>query len=127
MEEERSILDICNDINETLENYERDKTYINHKKIDRLNKELFTTLTNEKEKEQKVNSSFICLVDHLYKSINNDKYIDWEHICLYNEIYQVIETIFPSIEKKYMTNLTNTTYKELNNTNTLIKSNRKHH
>lgn len=127
MEEERSIFEICNDINETLEKYERDKVYINYKKINVLNEELFTALTNEKEKDEKVDSSFICLVSHLYKSINDDKYIDWEHISLYNDIYQVIETVFPDIENKFMKNLTNTTYKELNSSNTLIKSNRKHH
>ena len=123
MEKGRGVLDICNDINDIFESYERDKKYIDYKKISVLKEELFTTLNKKKNKKEPVDNSFICLTQHLYKAINDDINIDWEHIGIYNDIYQTIESLFPNIGNK---SITNTTYKELNKSNILIKSNRKH-
>ena len=123
--EKRTTNDICNDINQILEDYEKDNVFIIEKKMQLLKDELFISLMKVQEKNEKVDSSFVELVHHLCNSVNYDNDIDFEHIGIYKGLYCMIEYIFPSVDKYYMGNIDGRTYNELFNKKEVVKVKRR--
>lgn len=119
--EERTTNDICNDINQVFEDYERDKKYIKNTKIQELKEELFISLMALRQKEDKVDSSFVELVNHLYKCVSWDELIDFDHIGIYQGLFCMIEYVFPNISNYYMGNIFNTNYSDLSNKKNNVK------
>ena len=113
MDSERTLGDICNDINQSLEEYERDKKHISHTKLDSLKEELLNSLTINKDKEERVNSSFIELVSHLQETSNNTT-IDWEYAPLYNDLLAGIYEKIPAIQITPLPKVLKMSYKKIN-------------
>lgn len=113
MNSERTLGDICNDINQSLEEYERDKKQLNHTKLNELKEELLNSLIINKDKEERVNSSFIELVSHL-KETTIDTTIEWQYAPLYNDLLAGIYEVVPAIQSTPLPKVLKMTYKKIN-------------
>lgn len=115
MNKTRKINDVCNDINETLEDYERDGKYIDVESIYGLKNELCGLITASDNNNRKIDGSFAALACHLqdamlghnnpldidYPRINNI-YISWDQFPIYVGLYQSICDVFPVLGEEYL-------------------------
>lgn len=114
MKNKRQINDVCNDINEKLEDYERDRRPIDVENIYSLKNELCVMITSQGNESRRIDGSFAALACHLQDamlgndplSINyprvNNIYISWDQFPIYVGLYQSICDVFPVLGEEYL-------------------------